>query len=230
MKHFPHLPALIWLFAAQALADSWQDPAEIRSAALEYALSNSKPGARVEATVEPLDPRLRLRRCSTPLQVREVSPPTRSGHSTLVVHCTDAQAWALHVPVRLRTFQPVVVMKNAVLRGTILRESDLELRELDTGSIQGNTISDLRQATGKIAIRSLAAGTAVTPYQIQAPLWVRRGETVTVRVYSGGLQIRTQAEALADGSENQSIRARNTVSGKIFDALVVEPGVLQVRM
>lgn len=221
----------LWLLALPTLGgEAWQDPATIREAAVRFVLAQAEPRVRYEVNIEQLDARVRLKRCSQPLDVQGGNGFRPGSNVTLAIRCTDAQAWLIHVPVRIRAFRPVVVLKNAVLRGATLRPTDVETREFDVSGFAAGYLADTDLAIGKIAKRSLAVGTVLAPSHLKPPHLVRRGDTVTVLLNNGGLQIRAQAQALGDGGENERVRARNIATGKIIDGTVIGPGLLRIHM
>jgi flagella basal body P-ring formation protein FlgA len=55
---------------------------------------------------------------------------------------------------------------------------------------------------------------------------VRRGEPVKMIANNDGIEASASGEALADGQPGDVIRVRNTRSGKVIEAKVLEPGVV----
>ncbi len=214
-----------------AMADaSYQSPDSIRAAVVEYVLSNAEANTRYEVTVDSVDERLRLPECGKALEIRGNPGFKLLGTTSVSVRCNEARAWMIHAPVRIKAYRKLAVLTAAVLRGATIRPSDVTLREFDISNYPGGFFSSVENVAGKIAKRSLSAGTVLSPMFVNATRWVSRGETVTLIVHAGGLQVRAQGEALADGSENDRVRARNTLTGKIVDGRVISPGVLHVNM
>lgn len=210
--------------------DAWHDPQSIRDAVIEFILKHGEPATRYEIAVEAVDARLRLPVCGKPLDVRGNAGFRPAGTVTVMVRCNAARGWMTYVPARIRAHRKIVVLANAVLRGSTIRERDLELREYDVGGYPFGYFSKVDDVAGKTAKRSLVAGTVLTPAVLKIAPWITRGETVTLLVNAGGLQVRAQGEALSDGSENKPIKARNILTGKIVEGHVVGPGLVKVSM
>jgi flagella basal body P-ring formation protein FlgA len=218
------------LAASAGAGERFQDPESIRESVVKFVLGQGEPNTRYEIAVDAVDSRLRLPQCGNSLDVRGNAGFRAAGVVTVAVRCNAARGWMTHVPVRIKAFRKLAVLKNAVSRGASVRESDVVLREYDISAYPTGFFTSADGVAGKIAKRSLVAGTVLGPAHVISRRWVSRGETVTLLVNAGGLQVRAQGEALADGAENDRVRARNTLTGKIVDGRVVEPGVLHVNM
>jgi flagella basal body P-ring formation protein FlgA len=218
------------LACGAAAAEPLQDPESIRSAVVQFVLGKGEPNTRYEIVVDSVDERLRLPQCGNSLDVRGNPGFRPAGMVTVAVRCNSARGWVTHVPVRVKAFRQLAVLTNAVLRGSSVGATDIALREYDISAHPNGFYTRESSVVGKIAKRSLVTGTVLSPAHLKASRWVTRGETVTLLVNAGGLQVRAQGEALADGAENDRVRARNTLTGKVVDGRVVGPGVLRVNM
>jgi len=182
-----------------------------------------------QAKVGALDPRLRLAPCGTAL--RSFLPPGSRlpGNATVGVTCDDQRSWTIYVPVAVKVTSKVAVMERLVTRGSAIGAGDigLELRELGTAQTY---LRDPAQLIGKMAKRSLAAGVAVTPEMVAAPLLVRRGQQVVIVANIPGVDVRMQGVAMNEGGAGDRIQVRNQLSKRIVEATVVDVGVAQVAM
>jgi flagella basal body P-ring formation protein FlgA len=232
------MPFLFALIAALAggvatavdAAAGFQDLDGIRAAVTRHVLGRAEPRTRYEISVDGLDPRLQLARCPHEPEVFEPPGYRASGTTTLGVRCNAQRAWMIYVPVTIRTYRKIAVLAQPVARGASIGAEHLRFQEYDVSSINAGYFIDTTAVVGKLAKRSLNAGVVLTTSHLAAPRWVSRGEIVTLLVDIGGLQVRARGEALADGGENDVVRARNLLSGKVIDGVVSAPGTLLVRM
>src|SRR3569623_665899 len=118
-------------------------------------------------------------------------------------------------PAAVKVTSKVAVMQRLVTRGSAIGAGDigLELRELGTAQTY---LRDPAQLIGKMAKRSLAAGVAVTPEMVAAPLLVRRVQQVVIVANIPGVEVRMQG--------------RKQLSKRIVEATGVDVGVAQVAM
>lgn len=206
------------------------DFSHLDGAITDYVKANNAPNARYEVHINALDPRLHLPRCADPVEI--FTPPGHRlmGATLLGVRCNTTRAWVIYVSAQVKVFRNVATLVRAVARGAYIGPNDITFREQDVGSLSQGFFPDAANIVGKLAKRALAIGTVVTPAHLSTPRWVTRGEVVTLLLDTGMMQVRAQGEALTDGTENERVKARNVLSGKIVEGIVSAPGTLRVRM
>jgi flagella basal body P-ring formation protein FlgA len=115
-------------------------------------------------------------------------------------------------------------------RGTAVDEAELELVERNLSSLPYGYYTDPALAVGKLAKRTIAANTVLTPQMLEAPKWVKRGERVNLVAESGAMTVRMVGEALADGAEGDVVRVRADGSKRVVDGIVIRQGVIKVTL
>jgi len=73
------------------------------------------------------------------------------------------------------------------------------------------------------------AGQALTPNDLQPDTLIRRGQTVSLRVKLGDIEISQRGEALSDAPLRGRLQVRNRESGRVVDGLVVSESLVDVR-
>ena len=97
----------------------------------------------------------------------------------------------------------VVVVRRALPKGHIINESDVMVQRVDR--LNGEDfVVDIKSVVGKEMIKAVRELSPLTQSAVRSPLWVRRGEIVTVRAVNG-VVVRTEATALQDGVEGDTI-------------------------
>lgn len=207
-----------------------QDFAPIETALIDFVMAHADPQTRYEISVDPIDARLRLPACVQPIEV--FAPPgyRPMGTATLGVRCSQDRSWTVYLSAHIKAFRRIAVLANSMVRGASIKPGDIVLREQDVSNLNSGYFFDEEHVVGKLVKRSLSAGMVLSPNELTAPRWVARGQVVTLFVDSGGLQVRAQGEAMADGSENDLVRVRNVISGKVVDGFVTAPGTVRVKM
>lgn len=178
-------------------------------------------------TIEHIDPRLRLAICQQPLEVFQQSGNLNGGRVTVGVRCPEP-AWLIYVPVSVQFSQSVVVLTRPVQRGDFMTPDLLMLQTRDVARLPKAYLTDLTQALGKQAQRALAAGSVLNRHDLSEPLLVKRGQHVIIEAVSPAFSIRMNGQALADGALGQRIRVKNTSSGRVIEARVVQANVVNV--
>jgi flagella basal body P-ring formation protein FlgA len=98
----------------------------------------------------------------------------------------------------------VAVVRRALPKGHIINESDVMLQRVD--KINGEDfVVDIKSVIGKEMVKAVRELSPLAQSAVRSPLWVRRGEIVTVRAVNGGIVVRTEATALQDGVEGDTI-------------------------
>lgn len=123
----------------------------------------------------------------------------------------------------------IVVAARSLPRGVVLRAADIELRHAELSVQQQSVLLySLDQAIGKETTRSIPAGKLLTADAVQAPVYVRRGEIVTVYAHAAGIRIRTQGRARDEGSNGALVAVETLDTREKFFARVC--GVREVEV
>lgn len=190
---------------SSVLAGDYQPVDSIKTAALG-ALG---PGVMGEVA---LDPALRMPRCDQPLQAAQ------SSAGTVEVGCPSG--WRLYVPVKVRRMQQVLVLTRGVAAGETLGADAFTTETRDAGRISGVAIADPAQAVGQVVRRMMPAGAVLGVGDLVSQRLVRRGDTVSLIAYAGGLEVRMAGRALADGGQRDRVSVENLTSRKIVQGTV----------
>lgn len=204
---------LLGLPMTVALAAGGFQPVEsIRAAAL-----GAVPGGQAEAS---LDPALRMPACGQALQARQASA------GTVEVACPDG--WRLFVPVKTRRSQTVLVLARGVAAGEVVGADALVAETRDASRIAGAAVADPAQAVGRVARRTLAAGSVLTAGDLAAPRLVRRGDQVALVSRRGGVEVRVAGRALGDAGEDERVAVENLSSRRVLQGRVGPGGEVWV--
>ncbi len=231
------LPALGLFGYSQAHAADLTLPEELIGATegflefmVEDYLERSEITARHEIQVNPLDPRLRLAACDSDLTQSLESPAQPVGRVTVRVSCEGSTPWAVFVPAQVRIFRPVVVVKTALRRDSIIGAGDVALVEQDGSLLNRGYVTEVEQVIGRKLTRATRTDQVLTPAMLQLAEAVRRGDQVVISARSGGINVRMQGEALSGGTLGQQISVRNLTSQRVIRARVAGPGQVEVEM
>lgn len=127
---------------------------------------------------------------------------------------TAGKRQSAYVPFKLFRKIRLFVMKQHVKRGDMVNRTDLTVRETYLNAGLNLYPSGVEELSDKIFKRDIAAGTIITNQMLEDRMSVKKGEVVTVVAESGQLTIRTKAKAMDKGKIGDSIRVRNTSTGR----------------
>ncbi|MGY8563052.1 flagellar basal body P-ring formation chaperone FlgA [Paracidovorax citrulli] len=197
--------------AAVHAAGAWQPVDSIRAAAL----STLPQGSEGDTT---LDTALRLPACGQALR----AAPT--GTSTVEVSCPDAGGWRLFVPVKVRRNQTVLILNRGIAAGETLGAADITTAQRDVARIAGAALADPAAAVGRVARRTLSAGSLLSANDLVAQRLIRRGDSVALVSRYAGVEVRVAGKALADAGENERVSVENLSSRKVVQGTVAASG------
>ena len=202
----------------------------IHNSVFRFVKSSFDSSAKIDVTIGLTDHRLQLQRCDKPLQVSWSQGAKKVGHTSVRVHCDGNVRWTLFVPVTIKLFREIMVASNTLTRGKELQASDYDMQERDIGTFVNGYITSPHEFHGYLIKRSIRLNQVITPYMLQVPKLVNRGERVTILAVIGSLSVRSTGVALDDGIEGETIRIRNPKSRRIVEGQIVSPGVVRIRL
>jgi len=215
--------------SSSGLAAAFESLESIRNVAMTHLESMNRMQEGVaRVTVGRLDQRLRLAQCEAPLEA--FSPPgsRHVGTTTVGVRCESAESWTVYVPATVRVETGVLVATRHLKRGSIPEGADFQITKREISALPAGYLTTETALKDTRLVRSVRAGTILTPSMLEPLPVVKRGDTVTLLISRGSLQIRASGKALSDAGDGARIRVRNTRSNKIVDGTVLGPRVVQI--
>lgn len=200
-----HLRAML---ERQAERQGWQD--------MQLRYETNLP---TSATNQPL--------CVNALQIRATGDaPSAMERQQLEINCPDAPGWSLNATAQAHVFLPAVHAEGIIDRGQTIRDSDIRLERINIAKARRGYYNRQDEVIGMAAKRRIRAGQTITPALLEQAMAVKRGQPVKIVASNEGIEASTSGEALGDGQPGEVIRVRNTRSGKVIDAKVLEAGVV----
>ena len=169
----------------------------------------------------------RLQPCDSEPQVNMVKP-LQPGRNGLEIRCTSPY-WSRHMAVQLHVYRQVAVLTHNTTSGTHLTGADIRYVRHDTGELTKGFFSRNIPLRGLEVKRSLRAGTVLSPDMVDEPVIIGRGDQVDIRVKRPGISVTMKGTAMGKAREGETLRVRNSRSGKIISAIAVAPGIVQVK-
>ncbi|NKQ09252.1 flagellar basal body P-ring formation chaperone FlgA [Pseudomonas sp. SST3] len=165
--------------------------------------------------------------CAGVLQIRATGDaPSAMERQQLEVNCPDTPGWSLNATAQAHVFLPAVHAEGIIDRGQTIRESDIRLERINIAKARRGYYNRLDEVIGMAAKRRIRAGQTITPSLLEQAMAVKRGEPVKIVASNDGIEASASGEALGDGQPGEVIRVRNTRSGKVIDAKVIEEGIV----
>ncbi|MEJ1160995.1 flagellar basal body P-ring formation chaperone FlgA [Prosthecomicrobium sp. N25] len=178
---------------------------------------------------QPLEPRLADERSPAPVRIASVnSVPGNGRFEALVLIDKGAAPERLRLRGQATEVVDTVVLTRPLARGEVLRAEDLVVQRVPKRQAGANRPAAVEDFAGLAARRALRAETPLTAGDVQQPLLVKRGETITLVYQSPGLVLSARAQALEQGSLGDVITVLNPQSKRTVVGTVSGPGRVTV--
>ena len=126
--------------------------------------------------------------------------------------------------VRIEVEQPV--LKNKVGAHSEIKPEDIERKLMPVGTVGPTNAAE--QVDGLLTKRDLAAGQVLTGDLLYVPLYVRKGDSVTVKATSGAVTIAATMRAKAAGKMGEIIPVEHLSGEGSTMARIIGPRLLEV--
>lgn len=180
-----------------------------------------------EIRLQPLDPRLRLPKCRAALEAFLPSGAKNVGNASIGVRCADP-AWTVYQRAEIRVYDQVLVARHFLRRNAILSAADLRSERRELSALPGGYETDPAQLIGRQLRQAFMAGMVISPRAVKMPSAVRQGDTVTLIVRQGGMQVTSSGIALSDAGLGERVRVRNSASQRVIEGTVIEERRVEV--
>ncbi len=154
-------------------------------------------------------------------------PPWVGAQDFVVSASMSQDAATVSVTAHVTLPAMVVVAVRSLRSREKIREADVRLGPAPANSQARELVHRIEDVVGKETTRSVSAGLPIDERYIRPPILVRRNQVVTVYARAAGVQVKTHARALEDGSRGdlitvQTLQSREKYSARVADIQEVE--------
>lgn len=221
----------ITTFSINVYSKEYHSLEDISRTAHDFALNQiQNPDEEIQINVGRLDPRLTLHRCEMPLVAFHQGYETRQGRSTVGVRCTDHKPWSLYVPITIKNFKSVVILKQTAARNTVITEAEISLEKMNINRLSSGYFSDINQVKGKILTQSLSKGAVLTNNHIKLPMAINRGQLVTLIAKNSVIEVRAEGKAMSKGAIGERIKVKNMKTKRIVEGVIIDKHLINVNL
>jgi flagella basal body P-ring formation protein FlgA len=163
-------------------------------------------------------------------RVARITYDARSGRfdADVDVPTSTATHGTLRLGGRAMATVEVVVMAHAVDRGTVLKDSDVEIERRPRAEVGREAMTNRDRVIGLAARDSLQAGRALRSGDLMRPEIIQRNEMVTLTFAMPGISLTVRGKATESGAEGDVISVLNEQSKRVLQGVVVAPGRVAV--
>ena len=176
-----------------------------------------------------LDKKLRLRDCEEDVNTSIVTLSKSYQHMTIALQC-DQPRWKINRPISISILRPIVVLSQAIPRGTVLMKEHLQLKKIDITRLHRGYYADPKSLLGSAAKMSLRMGEIVGPHQVKPRYLIVKKQQVIISAKTKSLSVNVKGVALENGFMGDIISIRNLSSNRVIEGRVSGIGKVTVAL
>lgn len=213
------------IFSATSQASSWQS--KIQTGVCQQWHNIAAADADCDLSFVGVSAQYALPQCNNDWQYR-LTRTLQAGRNGLEISCSSPR-WKQNLAVQLHIYKKVAVLSKPAQSGYKLTDKDITFVRHDIGASSKDFYTNADDVIGQQLKRSFKIGTLLTTDMLEAPLLVRRNDSVSIVLTRPGITIESKGVALEDGQQGQRIRVRNTRSQKTITATATAKGVVEIN-
>ena len=165
-----------------------------------------------------------------PLITAKEGRPLEAGRNQVWIRIeTGGRTQEVPVGVVLHSFAETAIVKRAIGRGVVLDEDLFTWEWKDLAFESGEQALNREAVLGFSSSRSLSAGETLRPSDLKPTPLVRVGDPVELMIFRGRVSATVRAFARQAGCLGQTIPVRNELTGRLVNARVAGPGLVEWR-
>ena len=204
-----------------------QDPAALRIN-VEQFLQRQTVGLPGEVKIEigQIDTRMNLPACMQPEPF--LAHGSRVwGKTSVGVRCTAPSPWTIYVTANVHVFADYLVAAVPLAQGQTITNNDFTRMRGDLSTLPAGVITDAGMAIGRTTMSSLQLGAPLRQDTLRSQPAVQMGQTIRLMSAGSGFKVTTEARALGNGTEGQTVQAR-TPAGLVISGIAKAGGIVEV--
>jgi len=227
---------LLSLFLAQITAglastQSYENHQIIRQQVHSYILQQATIfGNDVTANVNNIDQRLRLKKCTVPLEIKTLRNELKLGRNTINVSCLSATPWRIFLTTNIKVYKNIYVAKKQLPKGTVVSKADLMLKKTNITTLHKRYLSDPSGIINQSVKRAIQKGGLFTAHNLTHQLLIKRGDQINIIASNNGFVINMKGIAMASGSEGQRISVKNSRTKRVIQGTVMGKSTVKVQI
>jgi len=199
--------------------------ASILDAPLSQFFQQRLTGMSDDVTVLVKTPDAQLPGCPLP----EFSMPGNSrmwGNVSVMAQCGNDKRY---IQVEVRATGNYVVAAQALPRGSVINESQLQLKRGRLDQLPPRAMLDINQANSAVTLRDIAPDQPILLSMVRQSWRVKAGQQVQVVAAGEGFSVNSEGKALNNAAVSQNARVRMS-SGQIVSGVVDADGNILINL
>lgn len=128
----------------------------------------------------------------------------------------------------VRVYEKIVVSQKKIKRGSLIKASDVERKEVETTKLSSSFFRDLSAVIGKESRVTIARNAKLLSWMLKIPPTVKKGEKVLIKARVPGIKVMAKGLMLEDGYLGKKATVRNLTSKKEVVGIVKDHKIVEV--
>lgn len=165
------------------------------------------------------------------INIESVNYQDRTGRFTAMVSAGEGAHTTEKIRLSGRAYSvaEVPVLANRVLRGDVIKSTDVKWVRMRADRVQADTLLHMDDLIGMTPKRGVRAGVPVRVTDVQRPRLVNKNDLVTIVHHVPNMILTAQGKALQHGADGDVIQIKNAQSTQVIEAEIIGPGRVAVR-
>ncbi len=146
---------------------------------------------------------------------------------TIHFHVDGTKKRSLRVAGKVQLYQEVVVAARPLSRNDTVGENDIQVQRVQVGENPDRFALSPTQVIGRRLLRDTGLYQPLLLNELDAPLALKKGATVTILYEQPGLRISARGQAREDGRMGKTIRVLNMQTNRTVPSEIVDEGTVR---
>jgi len=160
------------------------------------------------------------------LEIAKIDYSAETGRFTVQIRLASGRLYGMQGKVE--DGMDVPVLTRALKSGEIVGTDDVMFVRMAASRVPKGAVGDADRLIGFSAKRQLRANLPLRESDVQKPVIVRKGDTVTMVFHAPGIELTSRGRAMTDGGMGDTVAVVNAQSLKQIDAVVIGSGAVNV--
>lgn len=179
---------------------------------------NSDESKNLKVVAHPLDSRIPVRKCDTPLLFDVAKSRSFSRQFPVKVTCSAKEKeWKVYVQVSVSEMVETLVTSQTIAKGVTIDTDMVEIELVDAYRVRDRSSTDLSAIIGGRALRNIQRGYQIGQNDV---CLVCKGDDVSIIAKNSSMMIKTSGTAIESGAKGESIKVKNNSSNRIVKGII----------
>lgn len=163
------------------------------------------------------------------ISTANVSNPFLPFSLPIEIRVDDETVRRFAINLEIAAFAEIMVAAKDLTANSKIGESDVRIEKHRLNKPVANYLRETERLRGMVLLKNVSVGMAITTELITAGYVIKSGDLVQIEAQSGTFKIIIKGEARTSGKIGDRISVKNSQSGAILQATVIDQGLVKIN-